>query len=539
MKLKWKILLSSSITIILMIIVLAIGILDLNKNITIANQIDADLYPKTVNYHLIEIYMTDIQMIYHYIAAVGRVDNIEDLFLEAYNTYQLADEKFIFLIELTKKGTPEREEIENFRTFYQKLFEKGKLMAETYLNEGPVKGKAIMDELEETTYEYKKPVKVWVDDLNGLLNTQIEEMSSRIQVTRKIFFAGAGITIILSILISLFLAVRITSPINRVIGSLKDLSDGDGDLTYRLEVRTQDEIGVLADHFNKFMEKLKKVIVEVKEQAQALYAASREISSSGETLSQSTNEQAANIEEFASSLEEMSATISQNSQNSKTTNVLAQNTATKAEKGGKEVDKTVNAMKQITEKITSIEVIASQTNLLALNAAIEAARAGASGKGFAVVASEVRKLAENSQRISKEISELSTESVNIAENAGKIIDEIVPNIRQIADHIQNISIASEEQNNGINEITGGVDHLNSVTQENSSLSEELAASASTLKEAANSLHKLMNYFKTDENEKTEDITKKTAKTAAPDEQENTGTEVKAPLVIELFDKKKA
>lgn len=498
MKLKWKILLSPAITLILMIALLTTGILDINKNITISDEISNYLYPRTINYHIIETCALEIQKIFNHIAAVGEVDNLDDLFYAAEQKFRMADEKFFFMIEKTKEGSPEREELLSFQKSFYESYEKGKAMANTFVNEGVKAGMPLMEDFSESSIMYYRPVQILVDDLKAQLDEKLKGMSSRILFTRTIFIAGAIIAILLSVIISIVTTMRITTPLRKVTGSLKDLSEGEGNLTYRLKIKSGDEIGKLSEYFNKFMEKLKSVIIDVKEQTEALYAASGEINSSGESLSQSTNEQAANIEEFAASLEEMSATISQNYQNSKITNELAQNTASQAEKGGQEVDKTVTAMRQITEKITAIEVIASQTNLLALNAAIEAARAGESGKGFAVVASEVRKLAENSQKISKEISELSTESVDIAENAGKIIDEIVPGIKQIADHIQNISDASEEQNNGINEITSGVDQLNTVTQENASLSEELAASASTLNDAANRLNKLMVYFKTEE-----------------------------------------
>lgn len=535
MKLKWKILFTSMITIVLMIFLLAVGIIGINRNMIIFEQISKIFYPQTLKLNIIDHYRLQYEKMFFLIAALGRVENVEDYYLRADTFYRTLEEGFDELIKLTKEGTPERVEFENYRDFVQKSYEKFKLMADTFINEGQAKGRIVLEDLDESSSEYQGPVVLINEDLKAQMDEKIKYMSSGISFTRKILLIGAVITILLSIFLSLFIAIRITLPIKNTIKSLKDLSEGEGDLTYRLKVSSRDEMGILSEYFNKFMEKLTKVITDIKEQTQALYSATGEISSSGETLSQITNDQAANIEEFSASLEEMSATISQNFQNLKITNVLAQDTAAQAEKGGKEVDKTVTAMRQITEKITSIEVIASQTNLLALNAAIEAARAGASGKGFAVVASEVRKLAEDSQNISKEISELSTESVDIAEKAGKIIDEIVPNIRQIADHIKNISISSEEQNNGINEITGTVNQLNSMTQENASLSEELASSASTLKDAANSLHILTNYFKTDESEKKADIEKDINISEEPEK----AGRVESPLVIELFNAKKS
>ena len=116
---------------------------------------------------------------------------------------------------------------------------------------------------------------------------------------------------------------------------------------------------------------------------------------------------------------------------------------------------TVRAMKNIAEKILVIEEIARQTDLLALNAAIEAARAGEHGKGFAVVASEVRKLSEKSQAAAAEISRVSGASVEMAEDAGKMLGEMVPDIKKTAELVQEISAASNEQNTGAEQIKRG------------------------------------------------------------------------------------
>jgi methyl-accepting chemotaxis protein len=131
-------------------------------------------------------------------------------------------------------------------------------------------------------------------------------------------------------------------------------------------------------------------------------------------------------------MEEMSSAVKQNADNAQQTAAIANKSSRDGEDGGRAVAETVKAMKSIAEKIGIIEEIARQTNMLALNAAIEAARAGEHGKGFAVVAAEVRKLAERSQIAAKEISSVSTSSVEIAERAGKILGDIVPGIQKTA-----------------------------------------------------------------------------------------------------------
>jgi methyl-accepting chemotaxis protein len=165
-----------------------------------------------------------------------------------------------------------------------------------------------------------------------------------------------------------------------------------------------------------------------------------------------------------------------------------------AEESGKAVAEAVVAMKDITARIRVVEEIARQTNLLALNAAIEAARAGEQGRGFAVVATEVRKLAERSQVAAAEIGGLSVTSMDIADRAGSLLLQLVPDIRQTAVKIREISAASREQSQGAAQVNLAFQQLNQVVQQNAASAEEMAATAEELSSQADQLTNAISFF---------------------------------------------
>jgi len=289
------------------------------------------------------------------------------------------------------------------------------------------------------------------------------------------------------------MADKLKSSIDDVVRVMGAVSEGD--LMQRIEKSYEGAFGVLKAYTNSTVVKLSQVVTEVNGGALALTDASEQVSATAQSLSKASNEQAASMEETSASIEQMTASISQNTENAKVTDGMASKAAKEATEGGDAVKSTVAAMKQIAKKIGIIDDIAYQTNLLALNAAIEAARAGEHGKGFAVVAAEVRKLAERSQVAAQEISEVATNSVELAETAGRLLDAIVPNIRKTSDLVQEITAASEEQSAGVGQINAAVGQMSQATQQNASSSEELAATAEEMSSQAEQLQRTMSFFK--------------------------------------------
>ncbi len=293
----------------------------------------------------------------------------------------------------------------------------------------------------------------------------------------------------------LYIEKMLVTPIRAIVKFLNRAAKGD--YTHRVDIERKDEIGTMVEALNTMASKLVHVVQQVIDGSSKVAAGSEELSATSEALAQGATEQASSLEEVSSSMEEMASNISQNAKNAHDTEALAGKTSVSTEEGGAAVAQTVTAMKQIAEKISIIEEIARQTNLLALNAAIEAARAGEHGKGFAVVAAEVRKLAERSGNAAAEISELSSSSVEVAEKAGTMLADIVPDIKRTAELIQEISMASNEQNTGADQINQALQQLDNVVQQNASASEEMASTSTDLAGQASQLQQTISFFKID------------------------------------------
>ena len=268
----------------------------------------------------------------------------------------------------------------------------------------------------------------------------------------------------------------------------------------------------IVDGMNATLAMIAEPITAVKNAAETINTATREIAHGNTDLSRRTEEQAASLEKTAISMDKLSVTVKQNAENAKLANELALAASGVALKGGEAVAEVVTTMsninssaKKIEDIISVIDGIAFQTNILALNAAVEAARAGEQGRGFAVVAGEVRSLAQRSAGAAKEIKSLINDSVNKTaegtqqvESAGKTMQEIVNSVMRVSDIIGQIATASQQQSTGIEQVNLSVMNMDEMTQQNTALVEEAAAAAESMLEQAQELMNAVSLFTLDE-----------------------------------------
>ncbi len=304
-----------------------------------------------------------------------------------------------------------------------------------------------------------------------------------------------------------FMTKSITGPLLRIGMNLKDISEGDGDLTQRLEVKSKDEIGVLAESFNTFVDKLKTIIGDIAQNSTKLDSSSNEILDISKQMAQGTKTMAATSETVAASAddmnsnmssvaaaieesstnismvsaaaEEMTSTINEIAQSTEKTRKSSQKAVSRTKVASENIDKLSTSAKDIGNVVETINDISDQTNLLALNATIEAARAGEAGKGFAVVANEIKDLARQTAEATLEIKgkidgiQKSTD-VSISE-----IEAVTEEINVVSEMIDGVAAAVEEQSvttkeiatnisqaaQGVQEVTGNVAHSSSVASE--------------------------------------------------------------------------
>ncbi|MEA2083130.1 MAG: methyl-accepting chemotaxis protein [Thermodesulfobacteriota bacterium] len=343
----------------------------------------------------------------------------------------------------------------------------------------------------------------------------------RLEIIKYSSIAGVIITIIAAVIIFLF-TVRITNPISKVADSLKDIAQGEGDLTKRIEVKSRDETGELAKHCNIFMEKLQGIIKDIAGNAELLSTSSTELSeisqqmsssadetsgrantvaTAAEEMSSNMNSVAAAVEEastnvgfVATSTEEMTSVINEIAQNTEKARGITGEAVSEAQSASEKVDELGKAAQDIGKVTETITEISEQTNLLALNATIEAARAGEAGKGFAVVANEIKELAKQTAEATSEIRskiegiQNSTEgTVYQIEQITKITNQVNEIVATIATAVEEQSVTTKEIANNVVQASQGISEVTENVAQSSTVSGEIAKDIAEVNQASSEM----------------------------------------------------
>ncbi len=335
-----------------------------------------------------------------------------------------------------------------------------------------------------------------------------------------------------------FLVTRtIIKPVQHTIDLLRDIAEGEGDLTKRLNANSSDEIGELSRWFNVFIERLQSIFGQVAQHSYKVAKEAGSLHSTAEHMANGTERVAMQAGTVANASSQMAATSAEIAQNCGAMAEVANQASNSATSGVGVVQETVEGMSRIAMRVRTaaqtveslgarsdqigaiigtIEDIADQTNLLALNAAIEAARAGEQGRGFAVVADEVRALAERTTKATREIGEMikaiqletkgavsaMEEGVHEVEQgttgaakSGEALQQILDQVQNVTMQVSQIATAAEEQTATTSEITNNIQQITEVVQETAKGAQESASAASQLAQLAEDLQRLVGQFK--------------------------------------------
>ena len=363
--------------------------------------------------------------------------------------------------------------------------------------------------------------------------------TNRQKVSGWIFFL---LTASCAMVLTAMVERRVSLPLSRLTARVKDIAEGEGDLTQRIPVTSQDEIGELSHWFNTFIQNLQSLMRQVTTSTQQLASASEEISASAMQMAQGSQTQQSQTAQIATAMQQMAASVGEVSSNSNQVAGNAQHAADDARDGGKVVDKAVDMMRSVAEAVGNvaaqvaelgkrsdqigkivgvIDEIADQTNLLALNAAIEAARAGDQGRGFAVVADEVRKLAERTTKATKEIADMISsiqqetkaavtamergtaeveQGVVATKEAGAKLQQIISGSERAADMIAQIATAATQQASTTEQINSGIGEIAKISHDSASGAQQSAKACEELSNLALDLQGLIGRFKVEEGE---------------------------------------
>lgn len=330
-------------------------------------------------------------------------------------------------------------------------------------------------------------------NLNAIIKIPKQKAKAEISKKRNVVLLSIVIYLSIFIVVIARFSRKVTAPLFAGLSFAQTLLTGD--LRKKMSVEMNDEFGDLAQSLNGMTTKLSEVAKKISKGVSEVLETSEEISELTRQVSDGATQQASTVEELASAVEQIADTFKNTSRIAAKTGQISNETSNDLDKVSAASNDSLNAIRQIADRITVVSEIAFRTNLLALNAAVEAARAGNHGAGFAVVAAEVRRLAERSKIVAQDINDLSDETVKITEKTGDELQIVIPQIKKSASLIQDVVNAIIELEGGIQQINAAIQQLNHVTQSNAASGEEIYATTDMLASNAQNLSSIVKFFK--------------------------------------------
>ncbi|QQG28699.1 MCP four helix bundle domain-containing protein [Pectobacterium carotovorum] len=495
---------------ILILMLFVVSIFSLSKLSSFqgsARSIVKEVYPQTVDANSLIDNVNSILVAYQRLMLVSGEDKIKEN-VDRVNGFRQEIGRLLDKLESQTVEERSISQLRAIRAIRNEFLKSGdKIISEVVAGNREAAIEEFNNNLNVTQRQYRDAVRQLVNYQDDAMDTSIEAMAEVYSNTRMILLLILALGAVFGALIAWSITRSVTRPIQQALQVADRVAQGD--LTSRITVTSKDETGLLLQSLDHMNTSLSTIVGQVRDGAETISTAASQIAAGNQDLSARTEEQASSLEETAASMEQLTSTIKNTAENTQQATDIANKASGAAKQSGDVMVSVTQKMRGIrdssqrmAEIIGVIDGIAFQTNILALNAAVEAARAGEQGRGFAVVAGEVRSLAQRSATAAREIKDLIDDSVSKIQEGMSLVDTaeetmggLTGYVRDVNEIISEISQASREQSDGINQMNLAVGQIDTTTQQNAALVEESASAALSLQAQASVLAEAVSAFK--------------------------------------------